>query len=166
MPADEFMQFLSQASAQRPGLQCTEGALKGLGFHAGEHGGLKLTANARAALMQRLSGVAGSGANTTPLGAPALGMPGQCASSAEMCIQPLLPLIHALHLHPIEPTDLGVLIADALGPLPGPPAMVPAGTVVMSAGAQALAMEQGILGPSSPIPTQCLLLKNMFDPKE
>ncbi|EIE25597.1 splicing factor, CC1-like protein [Coccomyxa subellipsoidea C-169] len=86
----------------------------------GEHGGLKLTANARAALMQRLSG----------------------------------------------PTDLGVLIADALGPLPGPPAMVPAGTVVMSAGAQALAMEQGILGPSSPIPTQCLLLKNMFDPKE
>ena len=44
--------------------------------------------------------------------------------------------------------------------------MVPAGTVVMSAGAQALALEQGILGPSSPIPTQCLLLKNMFDPKE
>jgi hypothetical protein len=48
----------------------------------------------------------------------------------------------------------------------GPPPMVPAGTVVMSAGAQALALEQGILGPSSPIPTQCLLLKNMFDPKE
>ncbi|KAK9908927.1 hypothetical protein WJX75_004772 [Coccomyxa subellipsoidea] len=93
----------------------------------GEHGGLKLTANARAALMQRLSGIAGSGANTTPLGAPGL---------------------------------------DALGALPGPPGMVPAGTVVMSAGAQALAMEQGILGPSSPIPTQCLLLKNMFDPKE
>lgn len=44
---------------------------------AGEHGGLKLTANARAALMQRLSGAAGSGANTTPLGAPGLGMPGQ-----------------------------------------------------------------------------------------
>lgn len=95
----------------------------------GEHGGLKLTANARAALMQRLSGAASSGANTTPLGAPGLGMP------------------------------------DTLAPLPGPP-MVPAGTVVMSAGAQALAMEQGILGPSSPIPTQCLLLKNMFDPNE
>lgn len=56
-------------------------------------------------------------------------------------------------------------VADSLAPLPGPP-MVPAGTVVMSAGAQALAMEQGILGPSSPIPTQCLLLKNMFDPRE
>lgn len=51
------------------------------------------------------------------------------------------------------------------GALPGPPAMVPAGPV-MSAAAQALSMEQGILGPASPIPTQCLLLKNMFDPKE
>ncbi|KAI7845041.1 hypothetical protein COHA_001407 [Chlorella ohadii] len=30
----------------------------------------------------------------------------------------------------------------------------------------ALAMEQGMLGPASPIPTQCLLLKNMFDPAE
>ena len=25
---------------------------------------------------------------------------------------------------------------------------------------------QGVLGPSSPVPTQCLLLKNMFDPAE
>ena len=25
---------------------------------------------------------------------------------------------------------------------------------------------QGVLGPASPIPTQCLLLKNMFDPAE
>ncbi len=30
----------------------------------------------------------------------------------------------------------------------------------------ALAMEQGMLGPASPIPTQCLLLKNMFNPAE
>lgn len=29
-----------------------------------------------------------------------------------------------------------------------------------------LALEQGVLGPASPIPTQCLLLKNMFDPAE
>ena len=29
-----------------------------------------------------------------------------------------------------------------------------------------LAFEQGVLGPASPIPTQCLLLKNMFDPGE
>jgi RNA-binding protein 23/39 len=29
-----------------------------------------------------------------------------------------------------------------------------------------LQMQQGVLGPASPIPTQCLLLKNMFDPAE
>ena len=29
---------------------------------------------------------------------------------------------------------------------------------------EALALEQGVLGPASPIPTQCILLKNMFDP--
>lgn len=29
-----------------------------------------------------------------------------------------------------------------------------------------LALEQGVLGPSSPKPTECLLLKNMFDPAE
>lgn len=37
-----------------------------------------------------------------------------------------------------------------------PPLQVPSG----------LALEQGMLGPASPIPTQCLLLKNMFDPAE
>lgn len=30
----------------------------------------------------------------------------------------------------------------------------------------ALALEQGFLGPASPIPTHCLLLKNMFNPAE
>ncbi|PSC72790.1 Splicing factor isoform 1 [Micractinium conductrix] len=30
----------------------------------------------------------------------------------------------------------------------------------------ALQLEQGMLGPASPIPTQCLLLKNMFAPEE
>ena len=44
--------------------------------------------------------------------------------------------------------------------------MVPAGTVVLQANAAALALEQGVLGPASPIPTQCLLLKNMFNPAE
>ena len=39
---------------------------------------------------------------------------------------------------------------------PAPMPAVPAG----------LAMEQGVLGPASPIPTQCLLLKNMFNPAE
>ena len=50
--------------------------------------------------------------------------------------------------------------------LPGPPAMVPAGTMVLSKDAQALQLEQGILGPASPIPSPCLLLKNMFNPSE
>ncbi len=50
--------------------------------------------------------------------------------------------------------------------LPGPPVMVPAGTMVLSQDAQALKLEQGILGPASPIPSPCLLLKNMFNPSE
>ena len=29
-----------------------------------------------------------------------------------------------------------------------------------------LALDQGLLGPASPIPTQCLLIKNMFDPTQ
>ena len=44
--------------------------------------------------------------------------------------------------------------------------MVPAGTMVLSKDAQALQLEQGILGPASPIPSPCLLLKNMFNPSE
>ncbi|KAK2078141.1 hypothetical protein QBZ16_004009 [Prototheca wickerhamii] len=31
---------------------------------------------------------------------------------------------------------------------------------------EAVRLEQGLLGPASPIPTQCVLLKNMFDPAE
>lgn len=46
------------------------------------------------------------------------------------------------------------------GPM-GPAVGQPAGGVP-----QELAMEQGVLGPASPIPTQCLLIKNMFDPAE
>ena len=44
--------------------------------------------------------------------------------------------------------------------------MVPAGAMVLSKDAQALQLEQGILGPASPIPSPCLLLKNMFNPSE
>ena len=69
--------FMGKASVS---FSCTK--LEQPAYCAGEHGGLKLTANARAALMQRLSGAAGSGANTTPLGAPGLGMPGQRSSPA------------------------------------------------------------------------------------
>lgn len=38
-----------------------------------------------------------------------------------------------------------------------------AGTGPSSAGGQ-VPMEQGLLGAPSPIPTECLLLKNLFDP--
>ena len=34
----------------------------------------------------------------------------------------------------------------------------------LSADALSLALDHGLLGPASPIPTRCLLLKNMFDP--
>ncbi|KAK9823650.1 hypothetical protein WJX72_004426 [[Myrmecia] bisecta] len=96
-----------------------------------EYGGLKLTSNARAALMNRLAGpaaLAGSGANTIPLGS---GVPGMVAAG---------------------------------GQLPGPPGVPQAGGVHIVN--SALQLEQGVLGPSSPIPTPCLLLKNMFDPAE
>ena len=38
--------------------------------------------------------------------------------------------------------------------------------MILSPDAQALKLEQGILGPASPIPSPCLLLKNMFNPSE
>lgn len=46
-----------------------------------------------------------------------------------------------------------------VGPLPGPPQ-------VAAAPNAALATAQGVLGPASPIPTDCLLLKNLFNPDE
>ncbi len=49
------------------------------------------------------------------------------------------------------------------GPLPGPP---PQTGPTLSPAIQALALEQGVLGPASPRPTPCLLLKNMFDPTQ
>lgn len=92
----------------------------------GEHGGLKLTANARAALMNRLAGVpGGSGANTVPVGGPGgfvgASLPGPPGSSSQSAIQWQNPNLQH---------------------------------------------DQGVLGPKSPIPTQCVLLKNMFDPAE
>ncbi|KAK9803366.1 hypothetical protein WJX73_009745 [Symbiochloris irregularis] len=78
-----------------------------------DYGGMKLTSNARAALMSRLAGQSApggaNGASTSYPGAP-----------------------------PVQ----------------------------LSPPAQALTMEQGILGPASPIATPCILLKNMFDPAE
>ena len=47
-------------------------------------------------------------------------------------------------------------VAAAVPSMPGLAAAVP--------GAADLSLQQGLLGPASPIPTACLLLKNMFDP--
>ncbi|KAL3132644.1 hypothetical protein ABBQ32_009168 [Trebouxia sp. C0010 RCD-2024] len=93
----------------------------------GEHGGLKLTANARSALMNRLAGApAGSGANTVPVGGSnpfvqGTGLPGPPGASTQSAIQWQNPNLQH---------------------------------------------DQGVLGPKSPIPTQCLLLKNMFNPDD
>lgn len=48
---------------------------------------------------------------------------------------------------------------------PQPAAMLPAAAPQPQVDSAVL-LEQGLLGPASPIPTQCLLLKNMFDPQE
>ena len=48
--------------------------------------------------------------------------------------------------------------------LPGPPG-APSQSAIQWQNPN-LQHEQGILGPKSPIPTQCLLLKNMFSPEE
>ena len=87
-----------------------------------EQGGLKLTSNARAALMSRLAGenVAGSGSNMVPMGQQ------QPGPSRQLPMPPQEPQIQWTNPN--------------------------------------IVMEQGMLGPKSPIPTQCLLLKNMFDP--
>lgn len=117
--------------------------------HADEYGGLKLTSNARAALMSRLAGTSapgGSGANNTPLGAPPGGLNG-----------PQIP----------GAVPGGVLPGSGALPGPPPPAQPsPTPSVVLSGPAQALSLERGVLGPASPIPSPCILLKNMFDPAE
>jgi len=71
------------------------------------------------------------------------------------------------------------LAANAGIEVPQAPVMGPGGVISNGQGQQGgpgggsaaaigsdLALEQGVLGPASPIPTQCLLLKNMFDPGE
>ncbi|KAL4527618.1 hypothetical protein Ndes2526B_g08705 [Nannochloris sp. 'desiccata'] len=69
------------------------------------------------------------------------------------------------------------LAANAGIEVPQAPLMGPGGVILNgkgqhggpgggSASRSDLALEQGVLGPASPIPTQCLLLKNMFDPGE
>ena len=53
---------------------------------------------------------------------------------------------------------VGAPLTSALAPAPPPPP--PSGR------GETLIFEQGLLGPASPIPTTCVLLKNLFDPAE
>ena len=81
---------------------------------AEDGGGMKLTAQSRAALMNKLAANAGIDLSNVPQ------------------LPPLAP----------RPPPLPTGVPDAL------------------------AHQQGMLGPASPIPTPCLLLKNMFNPEE
>jgi len=135
--------------------------------------------------MSRLAGVPGVGALPPALGGMAAGglpVPGMPGTPVTFCLEvkraPAVPVLvrtrperwahdRACCIALLRTAALrGASGRERAGALPGPPAMVPAGTVVLQAGAQALALEQGVLGPASPIPTQCLLLKNMFNPAE
>lgn len=96
------------------------GVQERLDVDADDGGGLKLTSQARAALMSRLATNAG-----------------------------LAP--------PTLPTAANPPAVSAAPPVPQQPQMqVPS----------SISMDQGLLGPGSPIPTQCVLLKNMFNPAE
>jgi hypothetical protein len=111
----------------------------------------------RAALMNRLANSAGMGpasgglAAVNPLLAAPLGavpgmMPGLMPSAAGLssmaaAAAAAVPGLTAA----VQPVGM---------PLPGMPGAVPGID---------LSLDQGLLGPPSPIPTNCLLLKNMFD---
>jgi hypothetical protein len=67
-----------------------------------------------------------------------------------------------------SPAGISSMAAAAAAALPGISAAVAPGGLPLAGMPGAvpgmdLALEQGLLGPPSPIPTQCLLLKNMFD---
>lgn len=59
---------------------------------------------------------------------------------------------------------LGGGAAAAVAPAAPPPPPDAATHVQLGSVAAALALERGVLGPASPVPTRCLLLKNLFDP--
>jgi RNA-binding protein 39 len=55
--------------------------------------------------------------------------------------------------------------AGISGPAPSQ-VLQPAPAAKVEAAVSAVSWDQGFLGPASPIPTPCLLLKNMFDPAQ
>jgi hypothetical protein len=138
------------------------GPAVGVGELDDEDGGLKIDAQKRAALMSRLASSAGI---TQPAAAA---VPGAAPFT-----------IPALASHPgAAAAGLGIMPGGLLASGAGLPGVMGAAAVaagvpgVMGAAAAVpgmlnpggdLSLQQGLLGPASPIPTQCLLLKNMFD---
>lgn len=152
--------------------------LKGERSHGGDRGGggdggvgdlddgdFRLNTQTRAALMNRLANSAGMGpasgglaaaaaaANpllAAPMGAvPGMMMPGMLAPSAAG-----LSSMAAAAAAALPGLTAAVPLPGMPGAVPGMPGAVPG---------MDLSLDQGLLGPPSPIPTQCLLLKNMFD---
>ncbi|KAF6259385.1 splicing factor, CC1-like protein [Scenedesmus sp. NREL 46B-D3] len=124
-----------------------------------DDGDFRLNTQTRAALMNRLANSAGMGPASGGLAAaanPLLGaqlaalpgmMPGMLAPSAVGISGMAAAAAAAV-------PGITAAVAPSGMPLPGMPGAAP--------GAD-LSLDQGLLGPPSPIPTQCLLLKNMFD---
>eukprot|EP00252_Welwitschia_mirabilis_P001785 TRINITY_DN1171_c0_g2_i5.p1 TRINITY_DN1171_c0_g2~~TRINITY_DN1171_c0_g2_i5.p1 ORF type:complete len:600 (+),score=149.55 TRINITY_DN1171_c0_g2_i5:260-2059(+) len=112
-------------------------------FDDDDGGGISLNARSRALLMQKLdrsgtaSSIAGSGASL-PLANPASSLPGQTVSGMSTVAQSVAPSIG----HVSIPGYTGV---------PNPTTASPA---IVSAGVDPIG-----------VPSECLLLKNMFDPK-
>ncbi|QDZ18825.1 CC1-like splicing factor [Chloropicon primus] len=63
-------------------------------------------------------------------------------------------------------SEAAVISQVGAGGAPAPADPAPGAGGPSSAEASDLEIQQGVLGPASPIPTVCILLKNMFDPKE
>ena len=167
--------LLAQAQAAVP-VELPENLGEGVeGASGGVGGGLKLTGGARAALMSKLAATAGLDTSNVPqipvpqahtqplvrgagrgqrrgclLGGPA-GRAQQGCVAGYGCQQPVT----------------GPMLCPALSPwlLPERPRCPPARLPPTQVPA-AVQLEQGLLGPASPIPTQCVLLKNMFAPEE
>jgi len=75
--------------------------------------------------------------------------------------------VAAAMLNPLLSADgLAALNPAALNPLLAMPGVGLPGMVLPAAAAPSVAVQQGRLGPPSPIPTPCLLLTNMFDPAQ
>mmetsp|Transcript_19465 Transcript_19465/g.37288 ORF Transcript_19465/g.37288 Transcript_19465/m.37288 type:complete len:572 (-) Transcript_19465:848-2563(-) len=135
--------------------------------------GMRMDARARATLMARL---AGQEASAAAMGAAGMfGMAG-VTSAMPSVIPGAMPMpgalgaagVPGLQLPTALPTPLPGMMPGAV--LPGPPGMsaAPASATVLPGSAappvaNGAALEQGFLGSPSPIPTRCLLLKNLFD---